>query len=133
MNNKKKSINKKLRAETKRPQILVCYDLMEGLTYEEKDMIFEIEPELFSIGTIALLEETISLLSVGVLEIRSIENFDPKQGISYQTFAKVVPSIMKSKDFSVKPKVSLEDKVYLETYYHHNQDNIQVDETPTKI
>jgi hypothetical protein len=106
---------------------------MEGLTYEEKDTIFEIEPELFSIGTIALLEETISLLSVGVLEIRSIENFDPKQGISYQTFAKVVPSIMKSKDFSVKPKVSLEDKVYLETYYHHNQDNIQVDETPTKI
>jgi hypothetical protein len=40
---------------------------------------------------------------------------------------------MKSKDVSVKPEVSLEDKVYLETYYHHSQDDIQVDETPTKI
>jgi hypothetical protein len=27
----------------------------------------------------------------------------------------------------------LEDKVYLETYYHHSQYDIQVDETPTKI
>jgi hypothetical protein len=27
----------------------------------------------------------------------------------------------------------LEDKVYLETYYHHSQDDIQVNETPTKI
>jgi hypothetical protein len=37
------SINKKLGAETKSPQILVCYDLLEGLIYEEEDMIFEIE------------------------------------------------------------------------------------------
>jgi hypothetical protein len=27
----------------------------------------------------------------------------------------------------------VEDKVYLETYYHYSQDDIQVDETPTKI
>jgi hypothetical protein len=39
---------------------------------------------------------------------------------------------MKLKEFCVKLKVSLEDKVYLETYYHHSQDDIQVDETPTK-
>jgi hypothetical protein len=37
---------------------------------------------------------------------------------------------MKLKDFCVKLEVSLEDKVYLKTYY---QDDIQVDETPTKI
>jgi hypothetical protein len=43
-------INKKLGVETKRPQVLVCYDLMEELINEEKDLIFEIE--LFSIGTI---------------------------------------------------------------------------------
>jgi hypothetical protein len=51
-------------------------------------------------------------LSVRALEIRSIERSDPEQGISYQTLAKVVPSIMKSKYFCVKPKVSLENKVY---------------------
>jgi hypothetical protein len=46
------SVSKKLGAKTKRPQILVCYDLLEGLTNEKEDMIFEIEPELFSIDTI---------------------------------------------------------------------------------
>jgi hypothetical protein len=29
------SVNMKLGAETKRPQVFVCYDLMERLTYEE--------------------------------------------------------------------------------------------------
>jgi hypothetical protein len=45
----------------------------------------------------------------------------------------VVLLIVKSKEFCVKPKVSLEDKVYLETYYHHSQDDIQVDEALAKI
>ncbi len=40
-------VNRKLGAETRRPQILVCYDLMEGLTNEKEDLIFEIEPKLF--------------------------------------------------------------------------------------
>jgi hypothetical protein len=53
---------------------------MEGLTNEEEDLIFEIEPKLFSIGTITLLEEMVSLLSVGVSKIRSIEEFNPKKG-----------------------------------------------------
>ncbi len=30
------SINKKLGVKTIKPQVLVCYDLMEGLTYERK-------------------------------------------------------------------------------------------------
>ncbi len=67
------SVNRKLGAKTKRPQILMCYDLMEGLIDEEEDLIFEIELELFSIGTITFSKETISLLNVGVLEIKSIE------------------------------------------------------------
>jgi len=43
-------INKKLGAETKRLQVLVCYDLMEKLINEKEDLIFEIK--LFSISTI---------------------------------------------------------------------------------
>ncbi len=62
-------VNKKLGAETKRPQVLVCYDLLERLIYEEKDLIFETEPKLFSVGKIVISEETISLLSIGVSEI----------------------------------------------------------------
>jgi hypothetical protein len=35
------SINKKLGAKTRRPQVLICYDLLEGLIDEEEDLIFE--------------------------------------------------------------------------------------------
>jgi hypothetical protein len=41
-----------LGAKTRRPQILICYDLMEGLIDEEEDFNFERKQELFSIGTI---------------------------------------------------------------------------------
>jgi len=71
-------VNRKLRAKTRRPQILVYYDLKEGLIDEKEDLIFEIKPKLFSIGTIILLEKTISLLHVGVSEIINIEEFDPE-------------------------------------------------------
>jgi hypothetical protein len=30
--------------ETRRPQVLVCYDLLEGLTDEEEYLIFDIKP-----------------------------------------------------------------------------------------
>jgi len=127
------SVNRKLGVETRRPQLLVYYGLMESLTYEEEDLIFEIEPKLILIGTIIRLEETILLLSVGVSKIKSIEEFDLEQGTSDQTIAKMTLSIVKSEDFCVKLEVSLEEKAYLETYYHHTQDDIQVDETPAKI
>jgi hypothetical protein len=68
---------------------------MQGLIDEEEDLIFETEPELFSIGTITLLEEIVSLLSVKVSEIRSIEEYDSKQRTLNQTTTKVVPSIVK--------------------------------------
>jgi hypothetical protein len=62
------------------------------------------------------------------------EKYELKQGTSNQITTKVVPSIIKKpKDFHVKPKISLEDNVYLKTYYHHNQANIEVDETLAKI
>jgi hypothetical protein len=42
---------------------------MEGLIDEEEGLIFEIKPELLSISTIIILNETISLLSVGITKI----------------------------------------------------------------
>ncbi len=34
-------VNRKLGIETRRPQVLVYYDLMKGLTNEKEDMVFE--------------------------------------------------------------------------------------------
>jgi hypothetical protein len=55
--------------ETKRPQVLVCYDLLKGLIDEDEHMIFETELELFQISTIIILDETISLLSNGMSKV----------------------------------------------------------------
>jgi len=35
--------------------------------------------------------------------------------------------------FDREPKINLEDKMYLKTYYHHKPSQIPVDETPTKV
>jgi len=64
------------------------------------------------------------LLSVGVLEIRTIGEFDPKRRTSHETTMQLEPSTLKLKDVCVRPVVSLEDKVYPKTYYHRNHDDI---------
>ncbi len=88
---------------------------------------------MFSIGTITISNETVSLLSVRVFKIKIIAKFEPKLATLDQKVTKVMSTTTKSKDLYVRPKISLEDKVYLETYYHHTQDDIQVDETLAKI
>jgi hypothetical protein len=52
---------------------------MEKLTNEEEDLIFETKLELFSIGTINVLDETISLLNIGMLEVRISGESDQEQ------------------------------------------------------
>jgi hypothetical protein len=37
------SVNRKLGMKTRKPLVLVCYDLLEGLTNEKEDLIFVIE------------------------------------------------------------------------------------------
>ncbi len=49
---------------------------------EEEDLIFEMELELFSIGTITILDETISLLNIRMCEVKISGEFDPEQGTS---------------------------------------------------
>jgi len=44
---------KYLGAKVKIPQMLLCYNYQNGITNEEEDII--LEPKLFSIGTINLL------------------------------------------------------------------------------
>ncbi len=78
-------------------------------------------------------KKMVSLLNVGVSKIRSTKKFDPKWGTSNQIATKMEPSTVKSKDFCIRLEVSLENKVYLETYYHHSHDDIQMDEKLAKI
>jgi hypothetical protein len=130
---KTKSVNKKLGEETRRRQVLICYDLMEGIIDEEEDLIFETNIELLSIGIIIILDERVPLLNVGVTKIRINAESELEQGIPYQRTTKVVASTTKTIEFYVKPKTSLEDKVYPKTYYHHNQVDIEVDGTLAKI
>jgi hypothetical protein len=122
-----------LGVEAKRPQVFVCYDLLEELKNEEEDMIFETKLELLSIGKIIVLDERVSLLSIGVSKIRINEKYDPKQRTSNRGAIELVPSTTKPEGFYVKLKISLENKVYPKAYYHHSQGDVEMDETPTKI
>ncbi len=62
--------------------MFVCYGLLERLI-DEEDLIFETEPKLLSIGIIILLDEIISLLSIGMSKIKSIIKSKLEQGTSY--------------------------------------------------
>ncbi len=46
-------ITKHLGSEVRRQEVLLCYDYHNGITDEDEDIIFAIEPKLFSIGTIS--------------------------------------------------------------------------------
>jgi hypothetical protein len=59
-------------------------------------LIFETKPKLFSIGTIIILDETVSLLSVGVLKIRINAKSKPKQRILDQKAIELVVSTTKT-------------------------------------
>jgi hypothetical protein len=48
-------VTKKLKAPTKRPKMLICYDFHFGISGEEKDMMFTTKLRLFSIGAIVVL------------------------------------------------------------------------------
>ncbi len=67
---------------------------------------------MFSDGTIIISNETVSLLTVGVFKIRIIAEFEPEHGTLDQKVAEMVSTTTKSKDLYVRPKISLEDRVY---------------------
>jgi hypothetical protein len=47
---------KHLGVEVKRTKVLLCYNYQNDIINEEEDIIFTIEPKLFFIGTISLLD-----------------------------------------------------------------------------
>ncbi len=69
-------------SEVKRPKVLLCYDYQNGITDEKEDIIFTIEPILFSIGTMNLPETIQSMKTTNV----GIMDTDVKTSISEQGF-----------------------------------------------
>jgi hypothetical protein len=64
-------VTKCLGGEVRKLEVLLCYDYQNGITNEKKDIAFAIEPKLFSIGTISLLE-TIQFVKTTYVEIMDI-------------------------------------------------------------
>ncbi len=61
---------KHLGTEVRKQKMLLCYDYKNGITYEEENIIFALELELFSIGTISLLEtiQSMKTTDVGIMD-----------------------------------------------------------------
>ncbi len=57
--------------EVRRPKMLLCYDYQNGITDEEKDIIFATQPNLFSIRTINLLD-TIQFMKTTNVEVMDV-------------------------------------------------------------
>jgi hypothetical protein len=60
-----------LGGEVRRPKMLLCYDYQNGITDEEKDIIFATQPNLFSIRTINLLD-TIQFMKTTNVEVMDV-------------------------------------------------------------
>jgi hypothetical protein len=98
--------------------VLLCYDYQNDII-DEKDIIFAIEPKLFSIGIINL-PKTIQFVKTIDVEIMDT---DVKTIISKQEF-EVQSTKNKIISNRYEPNVTMEDKVYLEMYYNHQQGSV---------
>ncbi len=107
--------------------MLLCYNYQNGITDEEEDIIFVIKLELFSIGTINLLEtiQFVKTTDVGIMDT-DVKTIISKQGIEVHNIKKKIHGNR------YEPKVTLEDKVYLDTYYKHQPRNVVMDKILAK-
>jgi hypothetical protein len=113
----------------KRLKVLLCFDYQNNITNKEKDLMFISEPKLFSIVIISIPLETLETIIINIVEFeKTTKTTNSKTKPSHN-----LSSIETPNTFDKKPKVSLEGKVYLETYYHHMPSQVQINKTPTKV
>ncbi len=106
----------------------MCFDYQNGVTNEEEDLMFASELELFSIGIISLPLETLEIVVINTVQTENNTktiNDKAKPSCNFKSSVEIV--------LENKPKVNLEDKVYLKTYYHHTLGQVQIEKMPTKI
>jgi len=121
------TITKHLESEIIRPKMLLCYNYHNGITNEEKNIIFATKPKLFSIGTISLPETIQFMKTTDVVIIDTNVKINiSKHGYDVLNTKKRIPSN------GYELEIALEDKVYQETYYRHQLENVVMDETLAK-
>jgi hypothetical protein len=90
--------------------------------------MFANELELFLIGISSLPLKTLETIVVSIIQTeKNTKTIDAKAkpSCNFKSSAKIV--------LDNKLEVDLEDKVYLETNYHHTPSQVQINETPMKI
>jgi len=75
-------IIKHLGGEIRRPKVLLCYDYQNGITYEEKDIMFATKPKLFSIGTISLPK---TIQSVETIDVEIMDTSDKTSNLELKS------------------------------------------------
>jgi hypothetical protein len=81
--------------------------------------MFANQLELFSIGTISLPLETLETMVANIIQIKRTTKTTYCKGKPFYNLKSSTKNVLNK-----KPKFSLEDKVYLETYYHHTSGQI---------
>jgi hypothetical protein len=73
--------------------VLLCYDYQNGITYEEKYIVFAIEPKLFSIGMISSpkIIQSMKTTDVGIMDI-DVKTSVSEQGSEVHNTENKIPS-----------------------------------------
>jgi len=66
-------ITKHLGGEVRIPELLLCYDYQNGITYEEKYIMFATKSKLFSIGIIGL---HVTIQSMETIDVEIMDTID---------------------------------------------------------
>jgi hypothetical protein len=111
-------VTKHLGTNVKYSKVLLCYNYQNGINDEEKNIIFATKLEFFSIGTINLPNTFQSIDTTKSHKGTKIQNHCAN--MSSTKFILVEGKITNR----YEPRVTLEDKVYLKTYYKHQLGNV---------
>jgi hypothetical protein len=114
-------VTKKLGVQTKRLEILVCYDFHSGILDEKEDMMFATKLNLFSIRTITIPTHTKLVFKPIYIPNFSIIKLVPKQHI--EPMLCVLPISLVIPFDTVKQHL-------LKTFFHLEVREMIIDETP---
>jgi hypothetical protein len=98
--------------------VLLCYDYQNGIT-DEEDIIFTIELELFSMGTINLPKnfQYVEPTKFTHIDIEVLNHSTKRNSTKFISMEGETTNIY-------EPRVDLEDKMYPKTYYKYQLGNV---------
>ncbi len=112
-------ITKKLGGQTKRPEILMCYDFHSRISNEKKDVMFAVKLNLFSIGTIIIPIHIELVSKLTYIPNLSISKLIPKQHVE--------PICVLVINLNI-PLDTIKQHLF-ETFFHPEVEEMIIDET----